>query len=347
MLKTLAWFAFTFYIAGLAIAQRNPVPGAPGELIDLGGYKVQINCNGHGGPAIILLHGFGDYSFDWALVQPKLAAQTTTCSYDRPGQAWSDPGPAPRGLATSANELHTVLDRAGIKPPYVLVGHSWGGLIARMYAHQYRKEVAGLVLVDSAHEDEYVWLDGNIIRPRFFTDQQWADLMAPKPEPPPKPLGTTDSKPAAPLMVRKTITLDPPFDKLPPEAQKLQLWAMSLPFSKARIEGGDFTDMRQDFLAMYKIRSASEHPLDSLPLIVISKSPELDNDDDYKPEQLAWNRALQAGLATLSTNSKQIVAQHSGHHIQLDQPDLVISAVLRIVDSVRHRRPLTDRKRPR
>jgi pimeloyl-ACP methyl ester carboxylesterase len=204
-------------------------------------------------------------------------------------------------------------------------------LIARMYAHEYPKEVAGMVLVDSAHEDEYLWINGKIVRPRFMTDQEWTDLIKPRkpapdskqPPPPPRPVPTK---------------LDSPYDKLPPEAQRLRLWAMSIPW---RNGGGDSEDMRQDFIAMHNFGAGSEHPLGKIPLVVLSKTPGADEDDDYTPDQLKWNRDLQDQLATLSTNSQHVVAPHSGHHIQMEEPDIVIAAIRRVVDSVRSQQPLT------
>lgn len=115
---------------------------------------------------------------------------------------------------------------------------------------------------------------------------------------------------------------------------------MSLPWSKKRDEGGDTQDLRQDFIAMFKVRSQSEHPLGSIPLIVLSKTPGVEDDEDYTPDQLAWNRHLQGQLAKLSTDSQHLVAGHSGHHIQLDEPNTVITSILRVVDAVRHQRPL-------
>jgi pimeloyl-ACP methyl ester carboxylesterase len=120
------------------------------------------------------------------------------------------------------------------------------------------------------------------------------------------------------------------------------MWAMSQPFSKARFEGGDTLDFRSDFIDMHKVTAQSDHPLQNIPLIVLSKTPSIDNDDDYTPDQLAWNQNLQAPLARLSTNSGHIVADHSGHHIQLDEPDIVTASIFRIIDSVKHHRPLKD-----
>ncbi len=200
---------------------------APGRLIDIGGYKLHINCSGKASksnPAVILLHGLGDFSFDWALVQPEIARYARVCSYDRAGQAWSDPGPKPRGPLKAANELHVLLMNAGIRPPYVLVGHSWGGLIARVYASQYPKEVAGMVLVDSTHEDEYLWINGKIVSPRLMSDAQWQELTKPK------------AKSAKPSQAR-FVTIkqqtpierqqEAPFDKLPADIQRMRLWAVN------------------------------------------------------------------------------------------------------------------------
>lgn len=337
-------FLFVVLLAGLSSSAtsraQNSAPLPPGGVVDLGGFRVHVDCAGSGSPPVIFLHGLGDYSFDWALVQPRVAKKTQACAYDRPGQAWSQPGPPPRGLQTSAHELHLLLQRSKIAGPYILVGHSWGGLIARMYAYEYPKEVAGMVLVDATHEDEYLWIDGKIIRPRFMTENEWSTLI--KPKKPASKAPSNDSPKQASPPPPSVVKLGPPFDKLPPDAQKLRIWAMSQPFSKARFEGGDTLDFRADFIEMHKVTVQSDHPLHHIPLIVLSKTPALDNDDDYKPNQLAWNQGLQARLATLSTNSDHIVADHSGHHIQLDEPDIVTASILRMIVSVQDHRPLKD-----
>lgn len=126
--------------------QRNFL--APGNLIDVDGYKMHLNCMGKGSPTIILDHVGGGSSVDWALIQPKLAEHTRVCAYDRAGYGWSEYNPAPRTLEQQAHELHTLLANANEKEPYILVGHSYGARVARVYAAKYPQEVVGLALID-------------------------------------------------------------------------------------------------------------------------------------------------------------------------------------------------------
>src|SRR5215471_422569 len=150
------------------VAAQTPTPPAapPGKVIDIGGYRLHLNCSGNKGPTVVLIAGAGDFSFDWSLVQPKIGEFARVCSYDRAGFAWSDPGPTPRTMKQEAFELHLLLAAAGIKGPYLLVGHSLGGLIARVYFDQYPQEVAGIVLVDSTHEDTTLLLNGKLLHMR-------------------------------------------------------------------------------------------------------------------------------------------------------------------------------------
>ena len=140
-------------IAKSNLAKQNP---APGQLVDVGGYKLHINCMGKGSPTVILESGQGDYSLTWAYVQPQIAKITRVCSYDRAGLGWSDPSPNPRTASKQVEELHTLLVNSAVQGPYVLVGHSRGGMLVRMYAHNYPNEVISMVLVDSLHEERFI-----------------------------------------------------------------------------------------------------------------------------------------------------------------------------------------------
>ncbi|MDA2913335.1 alpha/beta hydrolase, partial [Acidobacteriia bacterium AH_259_A11_L15] len=132
--------------------RRNFPP--PGKLVDVGGHRLHIHCVGEGRPTVVLETGALGMSALWGWVQPQVAVHTRVCSYDRAGLGWSEPGPEPRNAVRITGELRTLLINAGETPPYVFVGHSFGGLLVRVYADRYPEDVAGLVLVDSSHPDQ-------------------------------------------------------------------------------------------------------------------------------------------------------------------------------------------------
>ncbi len=142
--------------AAPSMAQKPPAGPAPGQLIDVGGHKMHIRCVGpaNGTPTVILEAGGGAFSSDWARVQSFLPPDVRACAYDRAGSGWSEPGPAPRTMTQEVFELHLLLDAAGVRGPYVLVGQSIGGLLVRLYTAQYAREVVGVVLVDPTHEND-------------------------------------------------------------------------------------------------------------------------------------------------------------------------------------------------
>jgi pimeloyl-ACP methyl ester carboxylesterase len=125
----------------------------PGQLVDVGGYKLHLYCTGTGGPTVVLDALFPGTVSNWAWVQPEIAKVTSVCAYDRAGLGWSDAGPEPRDARQHATELHALLTNAGVPGPYVLVGHSLGGLSVRMFADLYPDEVAGMVLVEGTNPD--------------------------------------------------------------------------------------------------------------------------------------------------------------------------------------------------
>src|SRR4051794_23263430 len=122
----------------------------PGQMVDVGGYRLHINCVGTGSPTVVIESGLGDWSASWSnAVQPRAANTTRVCTYDRAGMGYSEPGPLPRTATRFAEELHTLLQRADIPGPYVLTGHSSGGFTVRRFAAAYPAEVIGVVLIDS------------------------------------------------------------------------------------------------------------------------------------------------------------------------------------------------------
>ena len=136
--------------------------GAPmtGQLVDVGDHRLRIDCTGTGSPTVVLESGLGESSFYWARISAAVAATTRVCVYDRAGRGWSESAPRPPdGLALAA-DLHTLLSKSGNPGPYVLVGHSSGGVYARIFAARYPDEVAGMVLLDAQPPDPFTSLPG-------------------------------------------------------------------------------------------------------------------------------------------------------------------------------------------
>ena len=127
----------------------------PGIMVGVGSHQLHIHCTGRGSPVVVFESGLGGTSLDWSKVQPAVSAFTRACSYDRAGYGWSEPGPRPRHAVRLAAELDRLLTYADVPPPYVLVGHSFGGLAIRMFAARREHTVAGLVLVDAVHERQF------------------------------------------------------------------------------------------------------------------------------------------------------------------------------------------------
>jgi len=150
------------YQAVSAAADARDYP-APGRLVDVGGHRLHLRCMGEGRPTVLLESGAGAMSSGWAWVQPEVAKSTRVCAYDRAGIAWSDPWGGSHDAASVVEQLHTLLANAGESGPFVLVGHSLGGLFVRLYADRYPEEVAGLVLLDPSHPDQLERLPGPLV----------------------------------------------------------------------------------------------------------------------------------------------------------------------------------------
>jgi len=158
-----------------ATATRTPAPtprtpqptAAPiAKLVSVGNYKLYIECTGTGNPTVVLDSGLSATSRSWFLVAPPVAKFARVCIYDRASTGRSERAPMPRTAQDLVNDLHALLNNAGVPPPYVMVGHSLGGMNVRLYASEYPNEVVGLVLVDSAHEDEWERF-GALLPPEF------------------------------------------------------------------------------------------------------------------------------------------------------------------------------------
>ena len=149
----------------VVLAQPTPAPSMAedqrmlpylekGQLVDIGGRRINLYCTGAGSPTVILLAGIFSWSLVWYKTQPAIAQKTRVCAFDRAAYGFSDPAPRPQILSEVVDDLHAVLKAGSIPGPYVLVGHSLGGLEARVYAQRWPEEVVGMVLVDTARAAE-------------------------------------------------------------------------------------------------------------------------------------------------------------------------------------------------
>jgi len=308
-------------------AAPPPFP-PPGKLVDVGGWRLHLNCTGEvraSQPTVILEAGVGDFSVEWSLVQPGVAKFARVCSYDRAGDGWSDLGPHPRTLRQIVYELHTLLDKAGVKPPLVLVGHSYGGWLVRLYASAYPAEVAGMVLVEAGADNPWRMLpDGKLARS--------ADLVKGAPIPSVKvsgPLRVSDIPPDALSQMKAGAQKlaqspnEPPRDKLPPDAQRMRAWALA---QVGHVAAAVNPFENEELAGLRAERAKSEHPLGDMPLIVLTRGKSEDEGPDGKDLE-AEHRRDHAAMAAMSRNGKLIIAEHSGHHVQIEEPELVIKAI--------------------
>ena len=312
-------------LAGTAAIAQSPTPEpAPlGKMVDLGGYRIHLYCTGSGKQTVVLSPGGGDFSFAWYLVQQRLQATARVCSYDRAGSAWSDPGPQPLTFRQEAYELELALNLSGEKGPYILVGHSIGGMVVRTFAEGYPDETAGIVLVDATSPDATLGYFGKTVRVRDLAKRTIPPVQTMETSPP-KPISDAEREQG---MKYRSHKINPPYDRLPLEIQKLQLWAQLLPPKVALSEDTDY--MPEEFQLLYGGQQFG-HPLGDKPLITMIGM------QGASEEKAKEKRAFQ----TLSTNSKVVEVQDAGHAIHLQDPDAVVVAIHDVMHAVRHRTSL-------
>ncbi|HEY6051233.1 MAG TPA: alpha/beta hydrolase [Thermoanaerobaculia bacterium] len=304
-------------------------PRPPGKLVDLGGHRLHVRCTGAGSPAVVVENGLGDFSFDWTLVQERVEKATRICTYDRGGYAWSDPGPKPRTFAQLNMEIRDALEKLGEKPPYVLVGHSYGGPVVRAFAARYPNLAAGMVLVDSVFENQRVSIQGKAVRIRDGATGKAIpaprETMTDADRPPERP-----PQPEAPPQAQK---LDPLYDRLPAPVRSLQLWAQALPgLDDAETSQREWST--ESLAAMHA--SPQDDILGDLPLVVLTREKGGYSDKlDVPAAELERERlAGQAGLARLSRRGRQVVVP-AGHNMEIEAPDVVANAILEVVAAAR------------
>ena len=342
--------ALTFLIMAWSVVansqQANQSYTPPGKLIDLGGYRLHLNCSGNKGPTVVLIAGAGDFSFDWSLVQPHIAEFARVCSYDRAGFAWSDPGPTRRTMKQEAFELHTMLKAAHVNGPYVLVGHSLGGLTARVYAGEYPNEVAGMLLVDSTHEDTTLGYQGKLVHMRELAQAAQVPPVQTLQRSPPKPLAQSDLDQFAANLKSRPPRISAPYDKLPSAIQQMRLWVLSQPPRAIPPSGLNF--LPEEMRDLYEARAKTPYQLGSIPLVVIlpkryDRTPPGFSDEEWKRFN-DQKQQQKIEFTNLSRNSKLMFAENSGHHVHLDEPQVVIDAVRLVVESLRQHQTLNGKK---
>jgi pimeloyl-ACP methyl ester carboxylesterase len=313
--RMLIWssvFIFILAMAGMiyqtasAEADRRNFP-APGNLIDVGGFKMHMYCMGKGSPTVILETLSGGTSSYWGWVQPKVAETTRVCVYDRAGRGWSEPDPEPITLARTARNLHTLLTNARVVGPYVLVGHSIGGIYVRQFAAEYPDEVVGMVLVDAANPYQY---------------ERYPELQEENKNY--RQLSSTFPTLARLGVFRLYFAWGGEIDfadmKEPEKSEIRSMWSSPGYFDSQQAEGS----------AAAEIYSSGQKlgRLGDLPLFVISAE---------KNAPIGWQE-LQSELASLSDTSTHINLETATHVSLAFHPDdahQVSMGILKVVDAIR------------
>ena len=267
---------------------------APGQLVDVGGFRLHIHCLGEGEPTIVLDSGTGGFSLEWRAVQKVISKQTRTCAYDRAGYGWSDMGPLPRTSKRIVNELHTLLNKAMIPGPYILAGHSFGGFTAQYFAKQYPQEIVAMMLIDSSHPEQ-------------------VDRLPKKDN----HTGRSFPEKSRTYTVARTVL----HEHYPKETASLAYQLMSSWKYRFTLE----EEMQSLPQSAIEIRELG--PMFPLPLVVLTRGKRVWPNNGFGDEMEKVWMQLQSELSELSVNVVHLIAEDSGHSIHLDQPGLVITAL--------------------
>jgi len=305
--------------AGLASAIYQKISEArdrrryppPGRLVDIGGRRLHLMSAGEGTPVVVIIPALADNVLLWLPIAVGAAAETQVIVYDRAGVGWSDPPPHWRRTPDlMAADLHALLRTAEVPPPYVLAGHSIGGIVARRFYVQHPDEVAGILLIDSSHEDQARrfdaadWRKGTAGYIRVMARRQARILGA--------------RRLADFLGLMPGIEDDVAREAPPEHAGAARAIILSTRQRRTMV---------REMLMMVRLREAPPD-LGSVPLAVLTRA------SSPGAGWLAWAQ-MQDELAALSSDSIHIHAESGGHYLQRDDPDLVIQAIRDLVTRCR------------
>jgi pimeloyl-ACP methyl ester carboxylesterase len=300
--------------AGRTVPSYLELPEPPGELVDVGGHRLHLYCTGQGDRTVLLEAGLGDWSLYLRRLQDDLATTTRVCTYDRAGYGWSEPGPLPRTGAQIVTELEALLEAAGESGPYVLAGHSFGGLTMLMFAENHPEDIAGVVLIDSTHprQDEAFADVPAYVAAQKELDAQFAGIAA-----------RVEAGQVGPAEV---LPLAPGWLPLQLKYQWAAQFAQPHSMQAAIAE--------HDAWNQTMAQIGGEGSLGDLPLIVIAAGLGVGGTDPGLPltgEEAqrfdSIRRGLQEDHLTRSSNAALIVAENSGHTVYVDEPQLVLDAI--------------------
>ncbi|HEX8838011.1 MAG TPA: alpha/beta hydrolase [Candidatus Acidoferrum sp.] len=306
-------------------ARRFPREGRSIALgAEFPGVSLNLNCVGQGSPTVILDSGLGVPAAGWDLVMPDVAKFARVCSYDRAGYGWSSAGPMPRTSEQIVKELHALLGASIEKGPYVLVGHSFGGYNVRVYADRYPTDVAGLVFVDTSHEDQE-----QLMPPSFRTvmQEQAKDLDS--------------QRRLMPILIffgiARLTAGDDNDTKLSKDFRdKMKYLQLQTKFIDAA-----FSELKTFSQSAEEVRRTGN--LGDRPLVVLTAGKDVETKDlpkgvsveEMREFRKTWINDLQVRQAKLSTRGKQIVVPDSTHMIPMERPDAVVHAIHEVCDAVK------------
>ncbi|HTE25861.1 alpha/beta hydrolase [Flavitalea sp.] len=339
--KTALKFLMYLLVHSNVLSQQDSIipEKAIGNLLDIGGWKLHYNyvkATNQNSPTIIFESGIRGFSFEWIPIQQKLTSIANSFAYDRSGYAWSQLGPKPHTLKQTVYNLHTLLRKAGLKPPYILVGASHGGMVARLFTQTYPEEVMGLVLVDAAYEDGVQYINGKKTYASLNAGGKKIPEVKTQADDTDNNLARTQEAITAIGGALKSMgfpfkSVEHPFNMLPDSIQKLRLWALNQFEFYVANENEYILDEKVEII---RERKKTPFMFSDKPLIVLTATSSGNPNDPDEIDRLK----NQSEMTNLSKNSKQIVINDSGHHIHVEKPDIIIEAIKMIIGGLKQER---------